>query len=461
VSPPADARRRRVRVLLALALPSVAALVADPLMGVVDTAVVGRIGAAQLGGLGLGVALLTSVSWVFNFLALGTTSTVARAVGRGEHSVASRHVATAVRIALVAGLAMGLLLLVSAPWLLARLGAVDELITPATTYLRVRAIGIPLLLLTFVGHGAFRGSSDTRTPMVIAVGSNLVNAVLTFALVGPFGIAGVAAATVVAELVAVLAFLVRMPKLGLAPWRALEGGVPDWQESRALLVVGRDLFLRTGALLLGYLAISAAAARMGTITAAAHQVMLQVLLLSAFTLDAIAVAAQATIGTALGRGDRDEAVALGRTAAGLGAVTGALITVVLLVGSSWLPRVMTDDIDVLAAVATAWWILAVGHTLNGVVFALDGVMMGAEDYAYLRTSMFVAAGVAGISAQVLATVGGGIVGLWWCVTALMVVRGVALLARLGSGRWASTEDHRSKRTQGGGGASMRESGEAT
>jgi putative MATE family efflux protein len=460
VSAPADVRRR-VRTLVALAIPSVGALVADPLMGVVDTAVVGRIGAAQLGGLGLGVAVLTSVSWIFNFLVIGTTSTVARAVGRGARADATRHVATAVHVALLTGLIMGTLLLVAAPWLLRSLGAVDELLAPATTYLRVRAFGVPLLLLTFVGHGAFRGSSDTRTPMLIAVGSNIVNAVLTFALVGPFGIAGVAAATVVAELLAVAAFLLLLPRVGLAPWQVLRDGLPSWQESRALLVVGRDLFLRTGALLLGYLAISAAAARMGTVIAAAHQVMLQILFVSAFTLDAIAIAAQATIGTALGRGDRDEAVALGRTATALGAAAGGILTILLLAAARWLPRVMTDDVDVLAAVATAWWILAAGHTLNGVVFALDGVLMGAEDYAYLRTSMIVAAGAAGVSAQLLASSGGTIVGLWWCVTAMMVLRGVALLARLIGGGWAPTGDQPDGRTHGGGGASMRASGDAT
>jgi putative MATE family efflux protein len=452
--------RQRVRLLLALALPAVAALIADPLMGVVDTAVVGRIGAAELGGLGLGVAILTSLSWVFNFLVIGTTSTVARAVGRGERDTGARHVATAVRVALVAGVVIGALLLVLAPTLVRALGSVEELVEPATTYLRMRALGVPLLLLTFVGHGAFRGASDTRTPMAIAIGANVVNAVLTFALVGPFGIAGVAAATVIAELIAVVAFALRMTKVGLAPWRARDHGVtPPAGEVRALLVVGRDLFLRTGALLLGYLAISAAAARMGIVIAAAHQVMLQVLLLSAFALDAIAIAAQATIGTAIGRGDRDEAVALGRTATVLGAVAGVLLTVVLLAASALLPRVMTDDVDVLAVVASAWWILAAIQTLNGIVFALDGVLMGAEDYAYLRTSMILAAVAAASAAQAVASMDGTLVGLWGAVALMMVLRGVALLVRLAGSRWAGPQS--AARTHGGAGASMRASGEAT
>jgi len=449
-------RRRRVGLLVGLAVPAVGTLIADPLMGLVDTAVVGRIGAAELGGLGLAVAVLSTVAWVFNFLVYGTTSTVARALGAGDALGALRRVRASIRAALLIGAAVGIALWAIAPRLLAALGAVDALVGPGSDYLRVRAIGVPFLMLTYVGHGAFRGASDTRTPLTIAVGSNVLNAVLTVLLVGPFGIVGVAAATVVAEAAAVVAFVVLLPRAGvprrgLLRDRALGGGIEgrgtdgtdspistgagDLAEVVTLLRVGRDLFLRTGGLTLGLLAVSAAAARLGVVSAAAHQVLHQVMLLGSFTLDGLAVAGQATVGTALGRGDREEAAALGRTTALLGGAAGMVAAAVLLATSGLVPRLLTDDPTVLAAVATVWWLLALGHLITGVVFALDGVMMGAEDYRYLRDTTVLAALVGGVSAQVVASAGGTLLGLWWCVQALMLVRFLALVLRLRGTGW--------------------------
>ena len=441
--------RRRTVLLVGLAVPAVATLIADPLMGLVDTAVVGRIGAAELGGLGLAVAVLSTVAWVFNFLVYGTTSSIGRALGAGDAGAARRRVRAAVRAALVLGMSVGVILWMVAPTLLGALGAVDALIGPGSDYLRVRAIGVPFLMLTYVGHGAFRGASDTRTPLIVAIGSNVLNAVLTVLLVGPFGIIGVAAATVAAEAAAVAAFVVLLPRAGVARRGLLHdrasgadgadgasiGAGSDLAEVRALLRVGRDLFLRTGGLTLGLLAVSAAAARTGVVTAAAHQVLFQVMLLGSFTLDGLAVAGQATVSTALGRGERDEAAALGRTTALLGAAGGALTAGLLLVVSGVVPRLLTDDAVVLDVVASAWWLLALGHLITGVVFALDGVMMGAEDYRYLRDTTVVAALVGGSAAQVVASTGGTLLDLWWCVQALMLVRFVALVWRLRGTGW--------------------------
>jgi putative MATE family efflux protein len=434
--------RRRVVLLLGLAVPAVGTLIADPLMGLVDTAVVGRIGAAELGGLGLAVAVLSTVAWVFNFLVYGTTSTVARALGAGDALGALRRVRASVRAALLIGVGVGLLLWIVAPRLLSALGAVDALVGPGSDYLRVRAVGVPFLMLTYVGHGAFRGASDTRTPLAIAVGSNVLNAVLTVLLAAPFGIVGVAAATVAAEAAAVVAFAVLLPRAGV-PRRGLlrdaatveRSSAGEFAEVLALLRVGRDLFLRTGGLTLGLLAVSAAAARLGVASSAAHQVLHQVMLLGSFTLDGLAVAGQATVGTALGKGDREEAAALGRTTALLGGGAGLIAALLLLATAGVVPRLLTDDPAVLATVATAWWLLALGHLITGVVFALDGVMMGAEDYRYLRDTTVLAAAVGGVSAQLVASAGGSLLGLWWCVQALMLVRFVALVLRLRGRAW--------------------------
>ncbi len=427
----------RDRRILALALPAVVTLAADPLLGLVDTAVVGRLGAAELGALGLAVAVLTAVSWIFNFLVFGTTSAVARAVGARRLDVAGRRVSHAGQVALVVGVAVGALLLLTAPILLRLTGAVDELLGPAVTYLRIRAVGVPLLLLGYVGHGAFRGVSDTRTPLGVVVLANVVNAVLTVWLVLGLGtgIAGAAWATVAAEAITVVVLFALLRKTRL-PLRG--HGRPGRHELRVLVTVSRDLFLRTSALLLGLLAITAAAARIDAPTAAAHQVLYQLFLLVSFLMDGFAIAGQATVGTALGADDEPEARAVGRRLVAWGVGGGAVLGLLLLAGGGLLPRLLTDDPTVLAVVATAWWLASLGHVVNGPTFALDGVLMGAEDFAYLRTWTIVAAVVGGVGGQLVATFGGGLVGLWIAVQAMMAVRLLSLVLRVRGHRWTRT-----------------------
>ncbi|GGI05625.1 MATE family efflux transporter [Egicoccus halophilus] len=423
--------------MLGLAIPAVATLVADPLLGLVDTAVVGRLGAAELGALGLAVSVLGAVSWIFNFLVFGTTSTVARAVGAGDPEAAGRRVSHAVQVGLAIGVVVGAVLFVAAGPLLRALGTVEELLPPAVVYLQVRAVGVPLLLLTYVGHGAFRGVSDTRTPMGIVVAANVVNAVLTVVLVFPvgLGIAGAAWATVVAEALTAGALLLRLRRTGLP---LIGHGRPDRTQLAALVVVSRDLFLRTGGLLAGLLAVTAAAGRTGAVTAAGHQVLYQTFLLVSFLMDGFAIAAQAIVGTALGAGRIEEARAYGRDLVRWGVGGGAVIAALLLAGGGVLPRLLTDDPTVLAVIATAWWFAALGHVVNGPVFALDGVLMGAEDFAYLRTWTVLAALVGGLGGQLVATFGGGLLGLWVAVQAMMLVRLVSLVARVRGTAWTRT-----------------------
>ena len=439
----------RVRLLLGLALPAVGTLIADPLMGLVDTAIVGRMGASELGGLGLAVALLSTVSWVFNFLVYSTTSSIAIALGAGDGAGLQRRLRATLQVAGVIGVLVGGFLWFSAEVLLQSLGAVEAVAGAGAEYLRVRALGIPFLMLAFIGHGVFRGYSDTRTPLYIAVGANVINAVLTVALAPRFGIAGVAAGTLLAEVAAVVAFVFLLPRIGIDRTYLVRrqlsetiatdpNGRSGISEILALLRSGRDLFLRTGALTLGYLAVTSAASRLGIITAAAHQVIFQTMVLGSFLLDGLAVAGQTTVGNALGRGDVREAAALGRTTAVLGAVSGTATGVVLLAVSDFGPRLLTDDPAVLRTVETAWWLFAAGHVVSGIVFALDGVLMGAEDYAFLRNVTVGSAVVGGVGAQFVASADGTLVGLWWCITSLMLLRCIGMVVRVRGSAWIRT-----------------------
>ncbi|MDX1659083.1 MAG: MATE family efflux transporter [Nitriliruptorales bacterium] len=441
-APPRSSRERHRRIL-ALAVPAMATLVADPLLGFVDTAVVGRVGASELGALGLAVAVLAALSWIFNFLVYGTTAAVARAAGAGDDEAAGRRVAHAAQFAVGLGLASGLAVFVAARPLLELVGAVPELVDPAASYLRIRALGVPFFLLAFVGHGAFRGVADTRTPLVVVAVANLLNAGLDVLLVlrWGWGLDGAAWATVAAEVTAVLLFVLLLRRVGLP----LAGhGRPDRSELAALVRVSRDLFVRTGGLVLGLLVVHTAAARISAVTAAAHQVLWQVWIIVSFFMDGFAIAAQAMVGNALGAGRPAAARETARDLLLWGVGGGAAVAVVLLAVAGPLPRVLTDEPEVLAVVATAWWLAAGGHVLNGTVFVLDGVFMGAGDFAYLRTWTVVAAVVAGVGAQVVASAdlgrGDALVWLWVAIEAMMVVRLGSLLWRLRGDTWSRTGD---------------------
>jgi Na+-driven multidrug efflux pump len=378
------------RRVVALAIPAVGALIADPLLGVVDTAVAGRVSVTALGALGLGTALLTAGTWIFNFLVVGTTTSVARAMGAGDAEAAGRRVAHAAWIAAGLGLVVGAALLVGADLFVRTTGAVDALVDPAVTYMRIRAVGLPFILLGMVGHGALRGVGDTRTMLAVRRRAGLL----------------------------------------------LSGhGRPNRAAVRAMFVVSRDVVLRTGGLLLGLLLIATAAARVDIATAAGHQVLFQIYLLTAFVQDSVAVAGQTMIGTALGRGDAVGTQAIVRRLTGWGVVLGVGSAAGLLSLGGILPPVLTDDPAALAAIAAAWTVASIAQLPGGVAFVLDGVLMGADDWAYLRTWTVTAALGAGLAAQLVTMSGGGLRGLWWCVVGMTVVRAISLLLRVRSGGW--------------------------
>ncbi|MBY5161882.1 MATE family efflux transporter [Salsipaludibacter albus] len=435
---PTTSRQRRRR-LLQLAIPATLTLLAEPILGVVDTAIAGRIGTVELGALGLATSLLAAVTWVFNFLVFGTTSTVARALGRGDREAAGRRVAHAAVVALALGLLAGVVAFVFATPLVRFAGAVEELVEPTAAYLRVRAIGIPFMLLGFVGHGAFRGAGDTRRPLLVVLVANLVNLALNVVLVFGLGwdLVGIASATVVAEVITA-AWLAVMAtrRLGLD---LLGHGLPDRAQVAALAVVSRDLFLRTAGLVGGIAVITAAAARAGADVAAAHQVIWQVYLLLSFLLDGLAVASQTMLSTALGAREprlvRATVTDALRWAVGVGVVLG----VVLLVGQPWFVAVFTGDQAVVALVATAWWLPAVAMPLHSLVFVLDGLLMGAEDYRFIRSWTVAGAVLGAIMAQVGVSLGAGLLWLWISYEVVMLLRGLPLLVRARSDAWLPSD----------------------
>ena len=421
------------REVLRLALPAMAALAADPLLSLVDTALVGRLGTAELAALGICTAVFTTVFFAFNFLTYGTTAAVARLRGAGDAAGAARYAVQALWLACGLGAVLtGLLLLARAP-ILGAMGAAGPVVAPAADYLGIRALGAVPLLVSQVGHGLFRGLKDTRTPLLVTIAINVVNGVVSWVLIYPLGqgVAGAAAGTVLAETCAAVAFLVlarrRLPAVDLRVDRAA---------MRSLVAVSTDLFLRTAALLGGLLVTTAVAARMGTVVVAAHQIARELWTMLALLLDGFAIAGQAMIATSLGAGRLDQARADARRLVGWGLLTGALIGLAYFAAGAVLPRLFTSDPAVLHAVAQVWLVVALLQPVGGVVFVLDGVLMGASDFRFLLLSTAAAAvlALAPISLAAL-RLGWGLRGIWAGMAALMAVRLAATLLRLRRGRW--------------------------
>lgn len=430
------ARRRR---MLDLAIPATLTLLAEPVLGLVDTAIAGRLGRVELGALGLALSLLGAVTLVFNFLVFGTTTAVARALGSGDPDSAGRTVAHSALVAGAIGLVSASILGFAAPLLVRGVGAIDALADPAVAYLRIRTVGIPFMFLGFVGHGAFRGAGDTRRPLGVAVAANLVNLGLNVLLVFEFGwgLQGIAVATVVAEIIIAswLGLTIRS-NLGLP----ITGhGLPNRTQTAELISVSRDLLLRTVGLVGGWTAITAAAARTDPSIAAAHQIIWQVYMFLGFLLDGLAVSIQTMIATALGASDSSEVRDTVNDGLRWSVGAGLVIGVLLLVAQRPIVGLFTSDPAVFAEVAKAWWLPAMTMALPALVFALDGILMGAADFGFIRRWTVTGGVLGGILAQVGVGLGGGLLWLWICYEVVMLFRGIPLLIRTRSNRWLSWE----------------------
>lgn len=423
------------REIIGLAVPAMLALTADPLLSLVDTALVGRLGAVPLAALGVNTAVFTATFWVFNFLTYGTTAEVARLRGAGRPAEAATHALQALGLAIGLGLAVLVLLEATGPWIVAAMGATGEVAGPALAYLRVRALAAVPVLVVMVGHGAFRGMLDTRTPLWVAVGANGANAVASFVLIYPagLGVVGAAWGTVLAQAGAALAFLtlargrMPVPQLRLDP-----------AAMRSIVRISRDLFLRTASLLSALVISTAVATRIGVTTVAAHQIARELWSMMTLVLDGFAIAGQGLVGTALGAARPDVARADARRLMAWGLLAGVLIGAGYLALSGPLPEVFTTDGRVLSEVRSVWLLIALLQPVGGVVFVLDGVLMGATDFRFLLWSTALAAlgGLAPLAVAALAF-GWGLPGIWWGFALMMALRLAATVMRVRGLAWTS------------------------
>jgi putative MATE family efflux protein len=437
VTPPSPGRQRgRAPSIPALAAPALVVLAAEPLYLLVDTAVVGHLDGVSLGGLAVGGGLLAYVAALLNFLAYGTTARAARRTGAGDRAGAVSEGVQATWLALALGVALALLFQVAAGPLTRLLaGGAGPVAEAGEQWLRVASPGLPLLLVALAGNGWLRGVQELRRPMGYVLAGNGAGVVLCPLLVHPLGLGlvGSALANLAGQAIAAALF-------ARALARELAGSGVSWRPRlpalRAQLVLGRDLLLRAAVLQVAFAVAAAVVARSGTAELGAHQVALQLWLFLALVLDAYAIAAQTLVGTALGAGRPADARHTAVRVVRWGLGTGVLVAVLLLALRPVLPPLFTDDPAVLARADVVWWFLALMQPLAGVVFALDGVLMGAGDAAYLRTVTLLSALLGFLPLSLLSGwLGWGLAGVWTGLTLFIVLRLVAVGARVRGSAW--------------------------
>ncbi|MGC0402108.1 putative MATE family efflux protein [Streptomyces sp. SAI-126] len=430
-------RRQHDREIVALAVPAFGALVAEPLFVLADSAIVGHLGTAQLAGLGIASALLTTAVSVFVFLAYATTAAVARRVGAGDLQAAIRQGMDGIWLALLLGAAVIAVVLPAAPSIVELFGASDTAAPYATTYLRISALGIPAMLVVLASTGVLRGLQDTRTPLYVAVAGFVANAVLNVGLVygADLGIAGSAWGTVIAQCGMAAAYLVVVVRGASRHGASLR---PDAAGIRASAQAGVPLLVRTLSLRAILMIATAVAARLGDAEIAAHQIILSLWSLLAFALDAIAIAGQAIIGRYLGAGDTNGARQACRRMVEWGIAVGVALGVLVVLSRPLFLPLFTGDSMVKDAALPALVIVALSQPICGVVFVLDGVLMGAGDGPYLAWAMVITLAVFAPIALLVPTLGGGLTALWAAMTLMMAIRMLTLWLRTRSGNWLVT-----------------------
>ncbi|MBB5164654.1 MATE family efflux transporter [Mycobacterium sp. AZCC_0083] len=428
--PPATGRR-----IAGLAFPALGVLAAEPLYLLFDLAVVGRLGALSLAGLAIGGLVLSLVSSQLTFLSYGTTARAARFFGAGNRGSAVGEGVQATWLAVGIGVLVVALIEAAAVPLLRLIADGGEIADMALPWLRIAILGAPAILISLAGNGWMRGVQDTARPLRYVIVGFALSAVLCPTLVyGWLGLprmelAGSAVANLVGQWLAALLFC-RALLAERVPLRV------DVTVLRAQVVMGRDLLVRTLAFQACFVSAAAVAARFGAASVAAHQVVLQLWGFLALVLDSLAIAAQSLVGAALGAGQLVHAKSVAWRVTIFSTLAAAVLATAFAVGASVLPTLFTDDRSVLDAIGVPWWFLVAQLPIAGIVFALDGVLLGAGDAKFMRNATLVSALVGFLPPIWLSLAfGWGLAGIWSGLTTFMVLRLVFVGWRAFSGRW--------------------------
>ena len=420
-----------------MAVPALGALAAEPLYVLIDTAIVGHLGTPQLGGLGVASALILAGYYLMVFLAYGTTGTVSRLLGAGDTRRAAEQGVQGLWLAVMIGAGLAVVGLALADPLIGLVGPSNAIRPYALVYFRISMAGVPSLLLVLAGTGYLRGLQDTRTPLIVTLASVVANTAIEVLFVYglDWGIEGSAWGTVIAQAGAALWYVRVVARNARATGAAVR---PDAVALRRLARLSVHLLVRTAALRAALLVSTAVVTRIGTVEIAAHQVAYELWSFLALVLDSIAIAGQAIAGRLLGAGDAARARAATKRMIELSVVVGVVLTAVVLALRTVLPALFTDDHAVRDLAAFLLLFVALQQPANAIVFALDGILIGAGDLRFLAWAMVAAAAVFIPSTLAVLALGWGVGWVWAAFSAMQAVRLVTLLSRWRGDRWLVT-----------------------
>jgi len=423
-------RRDLDRRIARLAIPALGAIAAEPLYNLADTAIVGHLGREPLDALAIATATLSVVVWLAVFLSTATTTQVSRHAARGERTAAGRAVGAAYVVAAGWGVVTTAVIMLITPVMVTLLGGHGATGGAAVSYIRIAALGLPFLYLSYAGNGHLTGLENTRTPLLIAVAANTVNVALEIWFVFGLqaGLAGSAWGTVAAQVLAAAAYGCASRRSATPPVR------PRASDISTVLADGHRLSVRTIALGVVPLAATAVTARLGPVPLAGQQIAYRLWTLLSLSTDALAVPAQVYVSAALSRGDRPAAEGAARRTLALGLAAGIGLAGLTAALALFAPGAFTQDPAVRQAAVTALLCAAFTQPLAAVAYVYDGIILGLGDYAAMRRAMILAiAAFVPLAALVLRFHWLGLPGVWAALGCWLAARTV-LLGR----RWATS-----------------------
>jgi MATE family multidrug resistance protein len=445
--------------ILALAIPALGALMIDPLMTLADTAFVGRFSttANALAGMGSSAALLTFSFFTFNFFCTATTPLVGTRRSSGDEDGAILIGGQALSLSLAVGCLVTATLLLLAQPLLQIMGTGitgAEANRYALDFLTIRAFAAPAVLCISASTGMLRGYLDTTTPIYVLVFANIINLLLDVVLIAglEMGPMGAAIATTTAEWLSAILFLGvlagRLPsadgQLGSNPPKGKRTlsvvpslSIPEWNEIKPLVVASSSVFLRTAVLQITLSSAAAMAARseFGAASVAAHQIAIQLWMLCSFVADALAAASQGLVADGIGRDDHEAVRDVSLTVFAYSLILGLALSLGLWIGDSttFLLDFFTNDEATQAILSKILALIILAQPLNSIVFAADGVLQGASEFAYQAKAMALSGATAWISFIVLQEVYGTtetLLHVWIALIVLQFMRGITSFVKI-------------------------------
>lgn len=418
------------RQILRLAIPNIISNLSVPLLGAIDTAVVGRLEHVYyLGAIAVGSIIFDFIFWGFGFLRMGTTGLVAQAYGAQEDR---KTRIILFRVLLVAAASSLLILLIQYPLIevsLYLVNASPEVEEYTRLYYHIRIFAAPATLALFGLNGWFLGMQNSTYPMIVTIFLNLVNIVLNLIFVFRFNMTvdGVATGSLVASFVALgLAFSLYKKKYGGVKLNIKWDELTETEELKKFFSVNRDIVIRTLGLIFSYAFFTAKSAAMGDVVLAANTILLQLWYISSYGTDGFAYAAESLVGRFKGAKDDDnlKKAVTANMLWGLG--LGLLGTITYAFFDAEIISLFTNKENVIAvAMSVVIWLIA-APVVNSVCFIWDGVYIGATATGAMRNSVLIATVLVFIPVYFISEPFAGIHALWMAMTAFMVARGVVL-----------------------------------